>query len=215
MWNEDDLIDFLKRSLKPVGEGPPRSQECLAAPRFWEVLLRGTLWEGSEREHLGRCTRCSGFAARIRELIDARLKEAHGATPAATRFHLLTEGAREPGSDAWEGDAPGDAAACTVAAASADQEETLYHAVCRAAAAGHRELTVSLEDGSRIPLFRLFPEERVVEPSFDRNRTIVIDIPRFGRQEVTTFGGVVIPWEDLKTMRATISDAGAKIVLTG
>ncbi len=91
-----------------------------------------------------------------------------------------------------------------IAAASLEQENTIYAAVQDAIQREQTALQIKLEDGSRIEILKILPEEEMVEPYFHEGKTIIIESRRIGKQIVTEFGGIFIPLEDLKIMSLSI-----------
>jgi hypothetical protein len=102
-----------------------------------------------------------------------------------------------------------------VAASSVEQEEGLYTAVRKAAAAGSTTLEIHLDNGERVPLFTIRADEKTVEPCYVAGRKLLIDHPRLGQHEVTSYGGIILQWEDLKTMSVTVLEDGAIIEVHG
>ena len=87
-----------------------------------------------------------------------------------------------------------------VAASSLEKESTLFDALQDAVRNKRETVTARLEDGREIEVLKILVKEEMVEPCLIEGKTVVVESGRIGTQEVTQYGGIFIPWEDLKKM---------------
>jgi hypothetical protein len=185
----EKLTDRLRRSVEE-DVAAVRRLPCISPSRLWELLLGHVPWADEEKDHLAGCPRCQQFKSRVHDAIRDE----------AVVQITLSAATDEPVRDAtplW-----------AIAASSVTQQASLFAAVCDAAGRGVDFLDVSLPDGTRVRLLAIQRGDRTVEPCFIEGRTVAVTLPGQGRQIVTRFGGVVIPWDDLRTMRLTFPDDG-------